>query len=247
MEKNIYYIFLLIIGFLLGVIFQNQCFYYNKENFDNSLDLNKIHNKIVLMHGSLQEEYPEQLLSVEYIKPSDIVLEIGGNVGRNSCTIATILNDSSNLLVVESDINNSNLLKENRDNNNLKFHIENSAISKIDLYQNGWITKPFNEIHDIENWKQINTISWDEIKNKYDMKFNVLVADCEGALYYIVKENPDFLETFKTIIIENDFNDIEHKQFVDEEFKKYNLERIYFGGGGWGPCTDFFYEVWTKK
>ena len=62
MEKNIYYIFLLIIGFLLGVIFQNQCFYYNKENFDNSLDLNKIHNKIVLMHGSLQEEYTEQLL-----------------------------------------------------------------------------------------------------------------------------------------------------------------------------------------
>jgi hypothetical protein len=78
------------------------------------------------------------------------------------------------------------------------------------------------------------------------MEFNTLVADCEGALYYIMKENPDFLQTFNKIIIENDFNDIEHKEFIDNEFKKHNLKRIHHEQGGWGPCSDFFYEVWIK-
>jgi FkbM family methyltransferase len=252
-NKYILYIFILIFGFLFSVIFQKQCI--NQENFhnknfdNNTIDLQAIHSKIKLIHGSLMEEYPEQLLSVKYIKPTDIVLEIGGNFGRNSCTIATILNDSSNMLVIESDSDNSNLLRENRDHNKLNFHIEDCAISKVDLYQKGWTTKPIEEIEisDIENWKQINTKSWKEIKNKYNVEFNTLVADCEGALYYIMKENPDFLQTFNKIIIENDFNDIKHKQFVDNEFKKYNLERVYHEQGGWGPCYDFFYEVWIKN
>ena len=235
---------------MFGVIFQKQCI--NQENFDNNfdnntIDLQAIHSKIQLIHGSLMEEYPEQLLSVKYIKPTDTVLEIGGNFGRNSCTIATILNGSSNMLVIESDSDNSILLRENRDHNKLNFHIEDCAISKVDLYQKGWITKPIEEISDIENLKKINTKSWTEIKNKYNMEFNTLVADCEGALYYIMKETPDFLQTFNKIIIENDFNDIEHKQFVDNELKKHNFERNHYEQGGWRPCHDFFYEVWTKK
>jgi FkbM family methyltransferase len=247
-NKYILYIFILIIGFLFGVLFQKHCYFVNKENFEsNMIDLNKVHSKIILIHGSLMEEYPEQLLSVKYIEPSDTVLEIGGNVGRNSCTIATILNDSRNMLVIESDADNSNLLRENRDHNNLKFYIEDCAISKVDLYQKDWTTKCIEEINDIENWKQIKTRSWEEIKNKYNMEFNTLVADCEGALYNIMKENPDFLQTFKKIIIENDFYDIKHKEFVDNEFKKHNLERVHYEQGGWGPCSDFFYEVWMKK
>lgn len=225
-------------------------------------DLNNIHKKIILIHGSLEEEYPEQLLSVKYIKPTDIVLEIGGNVGRNSCTIGTILNDSKNLLVIESDPENSIKLKENRNNNNLHFLIEDSAISNVDLYQNYWTTKPLNEINDIENWKKINTKSWNEIKNKYNMNFTTLVVDCEGALYYIIKENPNFVEQFNKIIIENDFTDIEHKKFVDKNFKKYNFEKIYSEGperiyfddikytdGEYTNIafTSSFYEVWIKK
>ncbi len=246
-NKYIIYIFLLMLGFLFGVIFQKKCKIINEEHFnDNMKHLNDIHSKITLNYGSLMEEYPEQLLSVQYIKPSDKVLEIGGNIGRNSCTIASILNDSSNLLVIESDPNNSILLKENRDNNKFNFHIEECAISNVELYQKDWTTKPINEINDIQNWKKVSTKTWKEIKTKYNIEFNILVADCEGALYYIIKENPDFLQSFDKIIIENDFTDIEHKQFVDEEFRKNNLERVYYEQGGFGPCTQFFYEVWKK-
>ena len=78
------------------------------------------------------------------------------------------------------------------------------------------------------------------------MNFNVLVVDCEGALYYMLKDEPEFLNGFETIIIENDFTDIKHKEFVDEEFKRYNFKSIFSDSGGFGPCYNYFYEVWKK-
>jgi FkbM family methyltransferase len=216
-----------------------------------SQKLKELHNKLKIKYGDFMEEYQEQEMSISYIKPDNVVLELGGNIGRNSCIIASLLNNSNNLVVFESDSDNAKKLKENCDLNNLNFIIEDCAISKIELLQKDWITKSKDliENNELVNWKPIKTMSWLQIKNKYKYQiiFDTLIADCEGALYYILKDEPNFLETFKTIIIENDFNDIEQKQFVDNEFKKHNLERIYFGGGGWGPCTDFFYEVWTKK
>jgi hypothetical protein len=42
-------------------------------------------------------------MEVMFINPDDCILELGGNIGRNSCVIGTILKDSNNLLVIESD------------------------------------------------------------------------------------------------------------------------------------------------
>jgi FkbM family methyltransferase len=211
--------------------------------------LNELHKKLKLKYGDFREEYPEQEMSVSYIKSDNVVLELGGNIGRNSCIIASLLNNSNNLVVFESDPGNAVKLKENCDLNNLNFIIEDSAISKTELLQNGWITKSKDLIKDNElvNWKPIKTMSWLQIKNKYKITFDTLVADCEGALYYILKDEPNFLENFKTIIIENDFNEIEHKHFVDGEFKRFNFDNVYTLSGGFGPCYNCFFEVWTKK
>lgn len=210
--------------------------------------LNEIHEKLKIKYGYFHEEYPEQMMSALYIEPEHKVLEIGGNIGRNSCVIASLLNDSKNLLVFESDPNNAEKLKENRDINNFNFIIEDCAISKSELYQKEWITKNKIEINinDLQNWQLIKTITWSEIKNKYNICFDVLVADCEGALYYILKEEPEFLQNFKLIIIENDFNNYEHKQFINNEFIKFNFRNVYTQAGGFGPCYNCFYEVWKK-
>jgi FkbM family methyltransferase len=220
----------------------------NKSNNIISQKLNELHNKLKLKYGDFKEEYQEQEMSLLYIKPDNVVLELGGNIGRNSCIIASLLNNSNNLLVFESDPNNAKKLKENCDLNNLNFIIEDCAISKKELLQKKWITKSKDLIEDNEivNWKPIKTLSWLQIKNKYKIIFDTLVVDCEGALYYILKDEPDFLKTFKTIIIENDFNDIEHKHFIDAEFKRFNLENVYTKLGGFQPCYNYFYEVWTK-
>jgi FkbM family methyltransferase len=211
--------------------------------------LNELHKKLKLKYGNFSEEYPEQEMSVSYIKPDNVVLELGGNIGRNSCIIVSLLNNSNNLVVFESDPDNAVKLKENCDLNNLNFIIEDCAISKTELLQKDWITKSKDLIKDneLENWKPIKTMSWLQIKNKYKITFDTLVADCEGALYYILKDEPKFLENFKTIIIENDFNEIEHKHFVDGEFKRFNFDNVYTKSGGFGPCYNCFFEVWTKK
>ena len=208
--------------------------------------LSNMHKDLIINYGNKYDEYPEQLLSMMFIKPSDCVLEIGGNIGRNSCVIGKILNDSKNLLVIESDPLSVSKLEDNRNIKALNFKIEGSAISKIPLIQNEWNTKPL--INDIiyDGWKMINTITWNELKQKYDMNFDTLVVDCEGALYYILKEEPEFLNGFKTVIIENDFIDITHKEFVDEEFKRYDFRNVYSIPGGFGPCYNFFYQVWKK-
>lgn len=117
---------------------------------DNSITkkLEDIQRKLILDYGSISDEYPEQEMAVMYIKPDDIVLELGGNIGRNSCVIASLLNDSKNLVVFECSHTFAQQLKENRDTNNFNFHIEDCAISKYDLYQKGWNTKPANEMTD---------------------------------------------------------------------------------------------------
>ena len=213
---------------------------------NNEEKLSYIHNSIIINHGNKNDEYPEQLMSVMSINPDDCVLEIGGNIGRNSCVIGKILNDSKNLLVIESDPLSVSNLEENKNINSLNFKIEGLAISKIRLIQHGWTTKPI--VNDIipDDWKIINTITWNELKKKYNMNFNVLVLDCEGAFYYILKDEPDFLNGFETIIIENDFTDIAHKEFVNEEFKRYNFRIVYNLSGGFGPCENCFYEVWKR-
>jgi hypothetical protein len=80
--------------------------------------LQDIHNNLIFKYGSLNEEYPEQLLSINFIKPHYNVLELGGNIGRNSCVISKILKNSRNFVVVKSDIDNAIKLNENKMLNN---------------------------------------------------------------------------------------------------------------------------------
>lgn len=216
-------------------------------DIDKSRDkLNNIHNKLIINYGNKYDEYPEQLMSAMFINSDDVVLEIGGNIGRNSCVIASLLEDSNNLLVVESDPDFVLQLTENKNINSLNFKIECSAISNNQLIQQGWDTKYLNTDIIPDGWKKINSITFDELKQKYNMSFNVLVVDCEGALYFILKENPNFLNGINTVIIENDFSDFNHKCFVDTEFKRYDLKPVFRNAGGFGPCYNCFYEVWKK-
>ena len=206
--------------------------------------INNIHKKINLNHGSLNTEFPEQKMVVRYLTGSEKVLEIGGNIGRNSMVIASILKNGS-LVTLESDTNTAKQLEENRNLNNFNFYIENSALSKRKLIQKEWDTMPSDTLQEGYNW--VNTITFDELKNKYKIDFDTLVLDCEGAFYYILMDMPEILDNIRIIIMENDYNNIEHKEYVDSVMKKYNFYRVYSESGGWGPCFNNFFEVWRKN
>jgi len=206
--------------------------------------LNNIHSNLKIKYGSFKEEFPEQKMSVMYLKGHEKVLEIGGNIGRNSLIIASILNDSKNLVTLESDKDIAKQLNENKLINNLDFNIENSALSKRKLIQNGWNTIPSDTL--INGWKLVDTINLDNLKLKYNIDFDTLVLDCEEAFYYILMDMPEILNNINLIIMENDYYDLYKKQYIDKILLKNDFYKDYVESGGWGVCENNFYEVWKK-
>jgi len=208
--------------------------------------LNYIHNKYPIKHGSWQEEIDEQKMVVAYFTGKEKVLEIGSNIGRNSIVISSILNDSKNLLTLECDPISFNKLKENKEINKLDFNIENSALSKRKLIQREWNTIPSDEL--LEGWNWVNTITYDELKNKYNIEFDTLVLDCEGAFYYILNDMPNILNNINLIIMENDYDQMEQKLYIDKVLRNNNFYRDYVDGIDYYlPCSKHFFEVWIKS
>lgn len=205
----------------------------------------KLHNKLKIRHGDFNSELPEQMMAINHITGNEKVLEIGGNIGRNSLIISSLLKDSRNLVTLESDAEIALQLTENRDINNLQFYIENSALSKRKLIQKGWDTIVSDEL--LPGYKPVNTITLEELNNKYNIEFNTLVLDCEGAFYYILLDMPEIVTNINLIIMENDYHNLEHKLYIDNKLREENFEVVYSQIGGWGPCYNNFFEVWKKK
>ena len=225
------------------------------EEIDEKLA--NIHAQITLNYGSFHEEKPEQRMAIKYLTGNEKVLEIGGNIGRNSLVIGHLLNQyktisnspiptpTPTLVTLESDPNIARQLTENRDINNMIFHIEPAALSNRKLIQRGWDTIPSEEV--LPEYTPVNTITLEELNQKYNILFDTLVLDCEGAFYYILMDMPEILNNVKLIIMENDYLDIEKKNYVDNVLTKHNFYVDYTETGGWGPCYNKFFEVWIRE
>ena len=222
---------------------------HNTITYDNLLTDHT--SKLHIKHGSFNDEIPEQKMVLLYLTGSEKVLEIGGNVGRNSLLIASILKDSTNLVTIECNPITANLCKENRDYNNYHYHVETSALSKRKLIQNvdhggfGHKTVPCDVLHEGYSW--VNTITFEELKHKYDIEFDTLVLDCEGAFYYILMDFPEILKNIRCIIMENDYEYYGQKEYIDKTLIENNFVIDYREiCPSPGPCSHCFYEVWKK-
>lgn len=217
--------------------------------------LSKIQKKLKLKYGTFYEELPEQKMALTYLTGNEKVLEIGGNIGRNSLIISHILGtNSSNHVVLEADEDIAHKLCENRDNNNMNFNIESSALSnknlitRNDIMYNQYVISNSTTIENDEvpeGYKRVSKITLDELNNKYNITFDTLIIDCEGAFYYILQDFPDILTNIKLIIMENDYDDITKKEYIDKQLK-LQFRQEYFESGGKGPCFANFFEVWRR-
>lgn len=165
-----------------------------KDQFGNDVDIQHL-------------EKDEQDLAQKYIQEDDIVLELGARYGSVSCIINSKLNKKTNQLVVEPDQRVWDALERNKHTNQCEFFILKGFLSckKLDLtnledYHGGY-GATF-----IENGEtMIPSFSLQEVKKKYNLEFNVLVADCEGFLETFFDENPDFYSGLRMIIFEEDY------------------------------------------
>jgi FkbM family methyltransferase len=207
-----------------------------------------IQNSLKLKYGSFQDELPEQKMVTRYLTGKEKVLEIGGNIGRNSLVISSLLETTTpntNFVCLESDIISATQLIENRNINNLNFHVENAALSKRKLIQHGWNTIPSDVV--LSGYKEVKTITWQQLLDKYQIPFDTLVLDCEGAFYFILMDMPEILNNIKLVVMENDYTDITRKQYVDKTLTDAGFVVDYIESGGWGCCYSNFFEVWVKK
>jgi len=215
----------------------------NEINYKTS----EIQKKLKIKYGNFEQELPEQRMVVRYFTGNEKVLEIGGNIGRNSLIISYILNqnNNNNFVTLETDECIAEQLRQNKELNKLDFHIENSALSKRKLIQLGINTIESDKI--LEGHKPVKTMTLDQLYSKYNIKFDTLILDCEGAFYYILMDIPELLDNINLIIMENDYWEISKKEFIDSILIKKNFYRDYVETGGWGPCYNNFYEVWKKS
>jgi FkbM family methyltransferase len=204
--------------------------------------LHALQDTIVLKHGDFNEEIPEQKMVIRYLTGKETVLEIGGNIGRNSFIISSLVGNK--LVTLESNTDIAQQLIENRDLNQFSFHVECSALSKRKLIQQHWNTIPSDVLFPDYTW--VNTITLEELRAKYNMVFDTLVLDCEGAFYYILIDMPEILDTIELIIMENDYYEMYKKEYIDHILKEKRFYVDYAEKGGWGPCEDRFFEVWKK-
>lgn len=204
-----------------------------------------IHHKLKFVGGTLAEEYPEQLMTTAYLPPEAKVLELGSNIGRNTLVIASILYDSRNLVTLECDPNSCAILDKNKSLNGYEFHIENAALSYRKLIQQGWNTIPSETL--LPGHASVKVITFEELEKKYQIQFDTIVADCEGALYYILSDHPNLLNNIKLLIVENDYTNLHHHQYVATLFINKGFTRVYFAPGPtWASIPEAFYEVWRK-
>ena len=230
--------------------------YETDDNHQREIEnkLREIHSTLTMVHGNMSQEFPEQGMAMRFLTGDEKVLEIGANVGRNSLLIHSILakKGNTNFVTLESDSHIASQLQENRDANHMNFKIEASALSKRKLIQRGWDTVVSDSV--LPGYHSVQTITWDELCQKYKIAFDTLILDCEGAFYYILSDMPTVLDNIKLIIMENDYYTESHKTYIDTTLTERGFKRAYVQCGGW-ECRHYnkfpntymnFFEVWKK-
>lgn len=215
--------------------------------------LNFYHSQIEFFGGDLEGcERIEQLNAIDFLRPDAAVLELGSGCGRNSLLISCLLEDESNLVTLECNSAHVEFLRLNRFANGFRFHIEPAALSYRRLMFNPGLalSVPSEELQQGYEW--IDTVTFEAIQEKYGIEFDTLVADCEGALYYILQDNERLLENITTVILESDYTSADHKWAVEDIFRRYGLAKEK----SWRlepqdadlpkECMDSFWEVWKR-
>lgn len=190
---------------------------YNEHN--NLVDIDRV-------------EHIEQELARQCIQKDDVVLELGARYGSVSCIINSKLSNKYNQVSVEPDSRVWDALEKNAKINNCGFNIIKGFIGekKMDLTNLGTtVGQGYGATFIYNENSEIPSYTLDSVKKKYNLKFNVLVADCEGFLEVFFDENPNFYNDLRLIIFEADCDDKCDYEKIRKSLIKYNFKAILTG------------------
>jgi hypothetical protein len=152
-------------------------------------------------------EVDEQALAKKYIEKDFIVLELGARYGTVSYAINSNLTIKTNHVTVEPDPTVWDALEYNLRVNNCQTHVVRGFISREKL---GLVPADFSGYgstftKDGDGVFYPECFTLEDIETKYNLKFNALVADCEGGLEIFLDENPKLYTDLKFIMFEADY------------------------------------------
>lgn len=174
----------------------------SKPNFDEI----KIYNE----HGNLIDikkiEHREQYLAKKYILPTDSVLELGARYGSVSVVVNKIITNKSNHIVVEPDSRVWSALEFNKKKNKCKFKIFKGLIGKHKYsLTNKEPWDGYATTMEPDSESDIESITLENLLNRYPINPNVLIVDCEGCFEIFVDENINFIKDLRLIMYEVDY------------------------------------------
>jgi|688.fasta_scaffold29856_5 FkbM family methyltransferase len=163
-------------------------------------------------------EVTEQWIADTYIRSDSVVLELGGRYGLVSAKINAKLKDKGAHLVVEPCPHAFRVMCQNLANHGAGCICFNGTISTGKMFFQSQGTASKTRYDQCANSVAVPNRTLDDIIKQTGLKFDTLVADCEGALGMFFKENDHFIGTLKMVTFEEDCHD-----FCDYEEIKRNL------------------------
>lgn len=154
-------------------------------------------NGSAINHKSHERE--EQLDAYTFLPRDSTVLELGARYGTVSSIINRLLTDPEKHVVVEPDRAVERALRQNRAVCGNRYRIFIGAVSKTPL---SFIPGNYGSVTVQSQGGNVATATIEDLEKEHNLKFDALVADCEGCIESIIREND--LSGFRTILLEQD-------------------------------------------
>jgi FkbM family methyltransferase len=185
-----------------------------------------------------QYETVEQQIADKFISQNAIVLELGARYGVVATCINKRLTDTRHHFVVEPDESVFGKMRDNLSSNGCNPHVFNGVISNKPLYfQPGGLASRTRETACSCDSFIVPNKTLNQIIEETGLKFDTLVADCEGCLEGFIDDNIDYLDNFKLITYESDFNNECDYEKIERILREHNFVCIHPGG----------HSVWTRQ
>lgn len=179
-------------------------------------------------------EIDEQKLAAQYIQASDVVLELGARYGTVTYAINSKLANKSAHVAVEPDSRVWAALEKNVVAHKVSARIWKGFVSKSTLVLEG---DDYSTTSVASADSSVPTISFEDLQAREGLRFNALVADCEGFLLQFLQESPSILSQLRIVIFEKDCPHKCDYAKVEALLRNAGLQQIVGG----------FQNVWERR
>ena len=166
-----------------------------------------------------RKEAVEHCLIKKYIARNSTVLEIGARFGTSSCAITWHLDQEASswqTVSVEADPAIWEAIERNLNHNKCRSHLIKGVLSSTPMLRSAemagsaWTTKFHPVARDfVANTNTTASLSPAhtpaELSERYRLRFDTLVVDCEGCFEGILHEFTPFVASLHTVILEADY------------------------------------------